>query len=151
MGKITAPVQKYLKSAWYYQKKADFLEDKIRVLRSKAMKVTTSYQDAPTFGGFEDHRQLVIAEFVDLEREYRKTIQQCRNKVQEIQFFISMLEDFQERIVMEYRYIHFANWQDIALRLNYHESFMFKIHGRALLHLIEIHNQIVEHGGQQLF
>lgn len=65
--KITASVQHYLRSAWYYQKKADFLNEKIMVLRAKATKITTSYQDAPSFGGFEDHRQQVIAEMVDTE------------------------------------------------------------------------------------
>ena len=31
--KITGPVQHYLRSAWYYQKKADFLNEKIMVLQ----------------------------------------------------------------------------------------------------------------------
>ena len=46
----------YLRSVWYYQKKKNILSDKIMVLRSRAEKITTSYQDAPTFGGYEDHR-----------------------------------------------------------------------------------------------
>ena len=83
--KLTAQVQHYLRSAWYYQKKADFLDEKIRVLRSKAQKMTTSFQDVPTFGGFADHRQQVIAEMVDTEREYRKMTQigraSCRERV----------------------------------------------------------------------
>ena len=93
--KITAPAQHYLRSAWYYQKKANFLDDKIRVLRSKAQKMTTSFQDVPTFGGFEDHRQQVIAEMVDLQREYDKTTQMCRNKLKEIEFVINLLENHQ--------------------------------------------------------
>ena len=144
--KITAPVQHYLRSAWYYQKKADFLNEKIMVLRAKATKITTSYQDAPSFGGFEDHRQQVIAEMVDTEREYRKMTQQCRNKLQEIAFFINQLESFQERIVLQMRYLYFENWQDIAIALNYHERAIFKVHGRALLHLLEIHQKMIENG-----
>lgn len=144
--KITASVQHYLRSAWYYQKKADFLNEKIMVLRAKATKITTSYQDVPTFGGFEDHRQQVIADMVDLEREYKKTHQQCRNKVQEISFFINQLDSFQERIVMQMRYLYFENWQDIALRLNYSEPAVYKIHGKALMHLIEVNNAMKDKG-----
>lgn len=149
--KLTASVQHYLRSAWYYQKKADFLDEKIRVLRSKAQKMTTSFQDIPTFSGFQDHRQQVIAEMVDLEREYRKTTQQCRNKVQEIAFFINQLESFQERIVLQMRYLYFENWQDIALRLNYEQRQIFRIHGQGMLHLIEIHENIIKNGGKPLF
>lgn len=149
--KITASVQHYLRSAWYYQKKADFLNEKIMVLRAKATKITTSYQDVPTFGGFEDHKQQVIADMVDLEREYKKTHQQCRNKVQEISFFINQLESFQERIVLQMRYLYFENWQDIALRLNYEERQIYRIHGRGLVHLIDIHNNIIKNGGKPLF
>ena len=149
--KLTAPVQHYLKSAWYYQKKADFLEEKIRVLRSRASKVTTSYQDAPTFGGFEDHRQAIISEMVDLEREYTKTIKQCRNKLQEIEFVINMLDDHQERIVLEYRYLYYEHWTDISLRLNYALRQIHRIHGSALYHLLEAEKKIIENGGKPIF
>lgn len=149
--KITASVQHYLRSAWYYQKKADFLNEKIMVLRAKATKMTTSYQDVPTFGGFADHRQQVIADMVDLEREYKKTHQQCRNKVQEISFFINQLDSFQERIVLQMRYLYFEGWTDIALRLNYEVRQIYRIHGRGLVHLIDIHNNIIKNGGKPLF
>ena len=149
--KKTTPVQHYLRSAWFYQKKADFLNEKIMVLRSKATKMTTSFQDVPSFGGFEDHKQQIIADMVDLEREYKKTHQQCRNKLQEIAFFINQLESFQERIVLQMQYLYFENWQDIALRLNYEERQIYRIHGQGLMHLIGIHENIIKNGGKPLF
>ena len=149
--KVTAQVQHYLRSAWYYQKQADFINEKIMVLRSKAQKMTTSFQDVPTFGGFTDHRQQVIADMVDLEREYKKVYQQSRNKVQEISFFINQLDSFQERIVLQMRYLYFENWTDIALRLNYEQRQIFRIHGQGLVHLIAIHDSIVKNGGKPLF
>ena len=144
--KKTTPAQQYLQSAWYYQKKANFLTDKIMVLRSKAQKMTTSFQDVPTFGSFADHRQQVIAEMVDLQREYSKTTQMCRNKLKEIEFVINLLDDFHERIVLQMRYLYFENWQDIAFRLNYEERQIYRIHGNALMHLIEINNKMIANG-----
>ena len=149
--KITAPAQHYLRSAWYYQKKANFLDDKIRVLRSKAQKMTTSFQDIPTFGGFEDHRQQVIAEMVDLQREYNKTTQMCRNKLKEIEFVINLLDNYQEKLVLEMRYIHFHNWQDIALHLNYSIQAVYYIHGRALMHILDINQQAEQTSGKGFF
>lgn len=149
--KITAPVQHYLRSAWYYQKKADFLNEKILVLRSKAQKITTSFQDVPTFGSFEDHRQQVIAEMVDLEREYGKSMMMCRNKAKEIEFVIGLLENHQEKIVLEMRYLHYDNWIDIAINLNYSVQMIYKIHGRALINLMKINKQAEQTSGKSFF
>ena len=96
--KITAPVQHYLRSAWYYQKKADFLNEKIMVLRAKATKMTTSYQDVPTFGGFEDHRQQVIADMVDTEREYRKMTQQSETRCRKSPFSLTSWNPFRNAL-----------------------------------------------------
>lgn len=149
--KITAPVQHYLRSAWYYQKKADFLNEKIMVLRAKATKMTTSFQDVPTFGSFEDHRQQVIAEMVDLEREYGKSMMMCRNKAKEIEFVIGLLENHQEKIVLEMRYLHYDNWVDIAFNLNYSVQMIYKIHGRALINLLKINKQAEQTSGKSFF
>ena len=149
--KITAPVQHYLRSAWYYQKKADFLNEKIMVLRSKAQKITTSFQDVPTFGGFADHRQQVIAQMVDLEREYGKSMMMCRNKAKEIEFVIGLLENHQEKIVLEMRYLHYDNWLDIAINLNYSVQMIYKIHGRALINLLKINKQAEQTSGKSFF
>ena len=149
--KITAPVQHYLRSAWYYQRKADFLNEKILVLRSKAQKITTSFQDVPTFGGFEDHRQQVIAEMVDMEREYGKSMMMCRNKAKEIEFVIGLLENHQEKLVLEMRYLHYDNWLDIAINLNYSVQMIYKIHGRALINLLKINKQAEQTSGKSFF
>ena len=149
--KITAKAQHYLRSAWYYDKKSNFLNDKISVLRSKAEKITTSFQDVPTFGGFADHRQQVIAEMVDLEREYQKARTQCRNKRKEVEFVISLLDNFQEKLVLEERYLNYYDWQEIALKLNYSERMIYKLHGSALIHLLEINKQAEESCGKGFF
>lgn len=149
--KITAPAQHYLRSAWYYQKKADFLNDKIETLRSKAEKMTSSFQDVPTFGGFEDHRQQVIADMVDLEREYKKTMLMCRNKAKEIEFVIGLLENYQEKIVLEMRYLHYDNWLDIAFNLNYSVQMIYKLHGRALINLLKVNRQAEQTSGKSFF
>lgn len=153
--KPTERLKHYLRSVWYWKNKKDLLSEKIEVLRSRAEKITTSYQDVPTFGGFADHRQAVIDEMVDTQAKYTKAVQECDEKIKEIQFFIGSLDgypqDYQERIILEYRYVYFENWQDIALRLNYSERMIYKLHGRALLHLLEVHKKMIANGGRELF
>ena len=144
--KSTDRLKHYLRGAWYWQKKKDFLSEKILMLRSKAEKITTTFSDTPSFGGFDDHRQAVIAEMVDTEKKYETAMKECADRLQEIEFFISLLHDYQEKLVLQYRYIYYENWQDIAIALNYHERAIFKVHGRALLHLLEIHQKMIENG-----
>ena len=141
----------YLKSAWYWRMKMDKLSDEIKKLRSQAEKSTTSYQDAPVFGGYQDHRQDVIADMVDKQEQYRNALEECRKRLSEIQMLIDNLESYQERIVLEFRYIYFDEWMDIAIRLNYSIQNITKIHGRAVSHLLDIHDKIVANGGKRLF
>lgn len=148
--KPTQRVKHFLMGAWYWQKKKEILSEKILVLRSAAEKITTSYKDTPIFGGFEDHRQTIIAEMVDTQAKYEAAIRECNRKIDEVQFFIGCLDNYKERIVLEYRYIHFENWQDIAYKLNYDERQIYRIHGRALLNLLKAH-QAMEKNGKALF
>lgn len=150
MAKLTDEVKRYLHSAWYWQKRKDILLERIERLKSRAEKITTSFSDVPASGGYEDHRQAIIAEMVDKQEEYKKAVEECNKKTAEIKLLIAGLDgyeqDYQERLVLEMRYLHFENWQDIALKLNYHERAIYKIHGRALLHLLEVHEKMKENG-----
>lgn len=136
----------YLKGAWYYQKKMDKLADEIKKLRSQAEKSTTSFQDVPVFGNFADHRQDMIADMVDKQQEYRKALQECNKRLAEIQLLIDNVEDYHQRIVLEFRYIYFDEWLDIAMRLNYSIQNVLKIHGKALVCLLGIHDKMVKNG-----
>lgn len=149
--KPTKEVKHFLNSAWYCQKQKDLLSDKIEELRSQAEKITTRYQAAPVFGGYSDHRQSVIAEMVDTEKKYQNAVAEYNKRIQEIEFVINALDEYQERIVLQHRYLYFENWQDIALRLHYTERQMHNIHSAALMKLLEIDKKVIENGGKSLF
>lgn len=145
----------YLNSAWYWKKKQKVLEDNVEVLRSRAERMTAAFKYVPVFGGnYEDHRQAVIEKMVEKERQYEEAVKNCENKIQEIQFFIDGLDgenSYQERIILEYRYLYFEGWLDTAIKLHYNLRTVFKIHKRALYHLLDVHRKIVENGGKPLF
>lgn len=149
--KSTEALKHYLKGAWYWQKKRDYLSDKILRLRSQAEKMTTTFSDVPASGGYEDHRQEIVAEMMDTRKKYESAVQEYKKKLTELQFFVATLDDYQECLVMEMRYLHFENWQDIAYKLNYEERQIYRIHGKALLHLLEVHKRIMANGGKRLF
>lgn len=149
--KPTKRLKHYLSSAFYWHNKKEFLSEKILELRSQAEKDTSTFQDVPVFGGFLDHRQDIIAEMVDKQKEYREAVRLCKEKLAEIQFFIDSLDSYKERTVLEFRYIYFLEWMDIAIRLNYSIQNVNKIHSDALLHLLKKHDEIIEKSGRRLF
>ena len=149
--KPTDKAKMYLNWAFYYKNKAEVLADKIEVLRSRAEKITASYQDVPVFGSFEDHRQATMAEMVDMERERKKMYQQCLNKLDEIRFAISLVDKPIPRLVLELHYIEFMEWHEIAFKLHYSVRHITNFHGYALENLVKQNNKIIENGGKPLF
>ena len=149
--KPTKRLKHYLQSAWYWHNRKEYLSGELLTLRSQAEKDTSSFQDVPIFGGFQDHRQDIIAEMVDKQKEYREAVKQCKEKLEEVQFFIDSLDSYKERTVMEFRYLFFLEWMDIAIRLNYSIQNVNKIHSDALLHLLKKHEEIIAKSGRRLF
>ena len=88
---------------------------------------------------------------VDLEREYEKARTLCRNKRKEVEFVISLLDNFQEKIVLEMRYLNYYDWQEIAIQLNYSIQAVYYIHGRALMHILEVNKQAEQTSGKPFF
>ena len=149
--KPTERLKHYLRGARHWRKEADYLSDEIMQLRSECEKMTTTYSEAPTFGGFDDHRQAKIAEMIDKQREYSEKIKLCNNRVQEIQLFIDNLYDYNEREVCELYYILMHDWQTVALKMHYTKRRIEQIHGAALLNLLTIHGKMIENGSRPLF
>ena len=149
--KETKALKYYLRGAKHWRNEANFLSDEIIRLRSRCEKMTTTYSDTPSFGGFEDHRQQVIAEMVDKQREYQDKIKKCNDRIQEIQLFIDNLYKYEEREVCELLYVYMYDWQTVALKMNYSKRRIEQFHGDALLNLLKIHKQIIDNGGKPLF
>ena len=149
--KPTKRLKYYLGSAFYWHNKKEYLSEKILELRSQAEKDTSTIQDVPIFGGYLDHRQDIMDEMMDKQKEYREAVRLCKEKLAEIQLFIDSLDSYKERTVMEFRYIYFLEWMDIAIRLNYSIQNVNKIHSDALLHLLKKHEEIIEKSGRRLF
>lgn len=151
-SKVTDKLKHYLNSARYWSEKKDYLSTRIERLRSRAEKTTSAFQDVPAFSGsFDDYRQTVIADMIDTERKYKDAVAECKKKLQEIEFFIGCLEDYNERSALERHYVYMENWQDVALQLHYTERQIHNIHGDALMHLLDIHKKFIENGGKPLF
>ena len=75
------------------------------------------------------------AELQEKEDElYREGVEQVKT-YNDISFRINQLEVEDERDVLFYRYIKGMEWWEIARTMDYSESWIYELHGRALQNL----------------
>jgi hypothetical protein len=124
-----------LRAVKYANDNINRLANLIAVIRSRAEKMTTSYSDAPGGGHNPDSRADTIAKLVDTERKQEEAVRQWCRAIQEVQVIISWLDDYDDRAVLEHRYINCEDWITISFHLNFSVQHLYYIHGRALYHL----------------
>ena len=133
--KITAEARRLLNSVHYANKSIERINNLLAVIRSRAEKVTTSYSDAPGGGHNPDSRADTIAKLVDTERQQQEAIRQWCDAIAQVQVVINWLDDYNDRSVLEHRYINCEDWLTISFQLNYSVQHLYFIHGRALYRL----------------
>ncbi len=130
-------VKRWLRRYKHYINKADGELDEIERQRSRAEKVTASFSLAPGGSGTGDPMANAVTSIVDMQKEaaqYYITARECQ---QEIRWLIdTVVEDFNQRNVLTYYYIHLYPWEEVAYRLHYSWSGVHKIHKAALEFLV---------------
>lgn len=136
--KITAEVKHMLRAVKYANDNIERLNNLLLVIRSRAEKMTTSYSDTPGGGHNPDSRADTIAKLVDTERKQQEAIRRWCQAIVEVQTIISWLDKWEERSVLEHRYINCEDWITISMKLNYSVSHLNRFHGDALLKLAKM-------------
>lgn len=88
----------------------------------------------------EDKFSAVCAAISDLEMELGKSIMILAKNQIIAEQWIKQLAEPKERMVMRYYYLsvfdgQVPTWNQVAIKMNYYESYVKKLHGSALLHL----------------
>lgn len=133
--KVTAEVKHMLRAVKYANDNINRLSNLVKVIRSRAEKMTTSYSDVPSGGHNLDSRADTIAKLVDTERKQEEAIREWCAAINKVQVIISWLDDYDDRAVLEHRYINCEDWITISFHLNFSVQHLYYIHGRALYRL----------------
>lgn len=133
--KVTAEVKHMLRAVKYANDNINRLSNLVKVIRSRAEKMTTSYNDVPSGGHNPDSRADTIAKLVDTERKQEEAIREWCAAINKVQVIISWLDDYDDRAVLEHRYINCEDWITISFHLNFSVQHLYYIHGRALYRL----------------
>lgn len=68
----------------------------------------------------------------DLEQRINEEIDQLVDMKDRIRSVIDMLDNYDEQMVLRYRYLHNFEWDKIAAKMQFSVSWVYKLHHRAL-------------------
>ena len=128
-------IKKKLSLARYAATRLERDIERLQVLRSQVERITSVISDMPRGGGEIDRRGKLLAELVDISREYEEDCVRQQRAILEVQRLIDRAEKPLWRTVLEGFYIDGLSWQRIADKEGYSYSYVTNAHGEALLFL----------------
>ena len=131
----TEEIKQYLSSYYYLSKKVDSLREELRYLEILADGTNSQPFDEPRVQKTPSQKApfLRYLDKIDAkEKQIDEKLTELLELKDEIQKVISSVDDPVMELVLTYRYINFYDWNDLAKKLHYAESYVFKIHRKAL-------------------
>ena len=130
-------VKAILNRAIWAQRRLDRDIERLQVLRSQVERITPVISDLPKGGGELDRRGTMLAELIDMSREYEQDWINQQRIILDVLHLIDKVEDDFQRAVLEEHYINGLDWQPVADKLGYAYSTVTNAHGIALQRLAE--------------
>lgn len=93
-------------------------------------------------GGKKQDFSDTVDKIIDLENEINKDIDDLIDKKIKMSDFIKSVLTGNEYAVIQMRYFEELNWLEIAIKLNYTEINIYKIHGKALYKLNKVYSKL---------
>ena len=129
--------KEYLSQAMYIDQRIESKLEQIMKLRESATKATATLSDmprpdSPNVQSMEE----TIVKIVDLEREINRDIDALVDLKAEARKVISKLDNPEQQLILEMRYLCYKSWAEIAEDLSFSESNVYKIHGEALKRIV---------------
>lgn len=126
--------KEYLSQAIWLNQMIDSKLEQLAIQKSLAMKVTSSFTKEKIYGGNMEMSRMenTIIKVIDLENEINADIDRLVDIKKNIQNIINMMEDMNQQLLLEMRYLCGKGWDEIAVSMRYDPRTVFRIHGKAL-------------------
>ena len=100
---------------------------------SLATYMSPTISDMPGSGN-QNIRQMddAVAGLIDIKNEINTELKRLIELRQEIMKAISQVDDFTCQTLLEFRYLCFKGWDEIAELMGYESKYIFKLHNTAL-------------------
>ena len=129
----TFDAKSFLRQAFELYRRINIRNERIKRLIELARKVTSVFKDEPSrTSGNKSLMELAIVE-IDAEKNlFEQDIKLFFQVLGDVKRVIAKLDDKDERVILEYRYLAFASWKDIASSLTLSLQHVYRLHETAL-------------------
>jgi DNA-directed RNA polymerase specialized sigma subunit len=126
--------KEYLSQAIWLDQMIDSKLEQLATLKSLAMKVTSSFTKEKICGGNIEKSKMesTIVKVIDLENEINADIDRLVDLKKDIQDTINMMDNINQQLLLELRYLSGKGWDEIAASMGYDPRTVYRIHGKAL-------------------
>ena len=125
--------KEYLSQAFIVDVDINTKLDQLDRLNALATKATTTFSEVPFTGTPDPHRREdIIVTIIDLEDRIKEEMRRLVDLKSDIMTAIAKIEEPEQRIVLEKRYLEFKKWEDIAVEMNRSLRSIYRLHGEAL-------------------
>ena len=121
----------YLRAYRKHGKRIKRIESEIEEIRNMKMYPSSNNDGMPHGSNQSDLSSYVAALQEREDKLYQEGVKQVQT-YKDIEYRINELDDQDERDVMFYKYIKGFTWWQIAQLMEYSESWIYELHGRAL-------------------
>lgn len=126
--------KEYLSQAVWLDRMIDSKLEQLEMLKSLAMKVTSSFTKEKISGGNIEKSKMesTMVKVIDLEHEINADIDRLVDLKKDIQDTINKMDDINQQLLLELRYLSGKGWDEIAASMGYDPRTVYRIHGKAL-------------------
>ncbi len=126
-------VKEYLSQAFHIDKQLKSKLEQLSVLRELATTTTQPLSDMPGSPNRNiDRMEKAIIKIMDMEKEISEEVDALLDLKNEIAQCIKAVDDIDCQLILEFRYLCFMSWEDIAAEMNFTVRNVHILHGKAL-------------------
>lgn len=122
----------YLKQAYKAETQIRSKLEQVETLRSLAEKTTTTLSHTPKGTDQRGQVENILAKIIDMETEINGDIDRLLDLKNEVSELISKIIDPDLRLVLEFRYLCYKSWSQIAAEMHYDIRQVHRLHSQAL-------------------
>ena len=129
--------KEYLSQAMYIDQRINSKLEQVMTLRETATKATATLSDMPRSDSPNlQSMENTIVKIVDLENEINRDIDRLVDLKAEVRQLIAALENPEQQLILELRYLCFKQWSAIMDEMGISETSVYRIHGEALKNIV---------------
>ena len=125
--------KEFLEQVRYVDRAIDSKLEQLQRLEDETKKATSIVSDMPRSSSPNQQRlEATIVKIVDLKHEINRDIDWLVDLKKAARLSINAMDNPEEQLILELRYLCYKTWLEIAETLGYSESHVYRLHGLAL-------------------